>query len=1133
MKRVNAFGTQPRIIVELDKMSYVRGFRQKYDAVQFVYDSVVGNTLSIDGVTQLTNYVDGTYINAPTELVNANMSMPILSSATMNGHKNDDLHINGMRITDWHDSDPRCSRKSHKGIDLDCEKGDVIYAVWGGRVRVAGAVRGYGTAVYIDHGNGWSTRYGHLKPNALMVSVGDTVHAGQPIGIGWNSGVVSSGGGDGSHLHFEVRYNEKDVNPEPFLRGIKTIQMPARTTGTAPSTGGSYVEYNMEATAYHARCAGCSGITRGGTDVRVWNNQKIIAVDPSIIPLKSKVELIVDGVSWGEYLADDTGGAIKGNRIDILMENEAKCLQFGRKPVVVRVKSWGDNKPRTTDGQLDKTLVTYQFNRTTEKVSFFKDFTAKKTGLDAKKFVDVVGAEQYLDYETPTKAVNVLGFKGTGGAGQVKKFTFEHDWFKAGSLGWAYIADLEVEDIVQVKVDGFVVATIKGVSAKNGVAYPPSIPIPKGHHKVEFSMANPSKASTGRFGIMFLKAREFDVETVERKAVWDYEDAMNSTKNWILYNPNAAAIRDSGDFQTIGTNGGEAGIERVGKIKKFPFTVQFKVKVDAGTQGKVYISDGKKMYLVNITEDGISTNGGSYSHDNKTKFVDYVITCHNETDMDVYVKIINPDGSERWENTGVRGTSTDYATSRLLFAVSGGKMRLTDVKYAFNDYAIEQFATHIADTYKEKWYEVGSFQYEDTFVLESDIMSWEINSHLDMASSTATITLNNATGIYSPNYERSPIFPDTYKNPPSPYTYWEEGEMRHIISEYTPVRIYAGYGEDVVRVFTGMIKGEIKEDAQARTITFSCVDRFDMLEEFVFYKQMSYPPEEAYAGDDGAYAWLKSSIVEDIIVKAGMNSWRVHYEDVKYPDYEIDDTVYIDVHKGQNTFMKFNKKTGELEAVTQESVKTVGGWENPFVASVTFQAGTRATDALKSLIQQMPYRAYCDRYGTFKLKRLDFLNTPDWEQVNKAKWEFVDGENLLEMTSSTDYSRVRNHLMIWGQGGLTEHFFDKGLLVATKGNVRTAGCFLDWVEEKDGATMRGLKEEIANKMFFDMKRQARTKNVVVKGNPLIELLDGCYVYDKNTFTAGYYLVKGNRLVGNSEGMVNFLELTWNTLPQPA
>ncbi|ALA07168.1 putative peptidase M23 [Brevibacillus phage SecTim467] len=1142
MERINALGNEPRVIIELDKMSYVRGLRRRYDAVQYVYDSVVTDLLSIDKAEKLTDYVTGQYLTFPTELRNANMSLPILSSSTMNGVKEDDKHISGIRITDWHDSDPRCSRKVHKGIDLDLAIGDPVYAVWSGVVKIATFQRGYGNVVYIDHGNGWETRYAHLSQ--ISVNRGDRVEAGRMVGLGGNSGITIKGsGGDGSHLHFEVRLNGNDLNPEPFLRKKRAIQTPSKSPtkmlgtiqdgdGTVMQDGTSYVEYSMEATAYVATCPGCSGITRGGTDVRQWSNWRIIAVDPSVIPLKSKVELVVDGVSWGEYLADDTGGDIKGRRIDVLMETKQKAFEFGRKSVIVRVKSWGDGKSRTTSGEIDKEIVTYQVNRTTTKQTFYKDFSAKKTGIDIKKFTDMTGAEQFTMYETKNSFMNVLGFQGTGGAGQVKKIVFEHDWFKGGNLAWAYNADLEIDDVVTIKVDDYVITQIKGVNAKSGVAYPPSIPIPKGHHKIEFSLANPSKASTGKLGILWLRAKEFDVETVEQKQVWDFEDTMNSMNNWTPYG--TVSQVDRGDYQAISTKGGEAGVERLNKIKKFPFTMNFRVRVDAGTTGRIYLGDGKKCFQIQVKEDGIATQGGGvYSRDNKSDFVEYTVVCHDDTDMDVYVKNKDSKGNDKWENTGVRGVGYVYQTSRILFAVGAGTMYLDSVRYSFNNYAVEQFASHLSNSYNEKWYEVGSFEFEEMFTLDKDIMAWEVNSHMDMSSSTARITLNNATGIYSPMWERRPEFPDTYKVMQSPLSYWEEGELRHVLSEGTPVRIYAGYGNEMVRVFTGMIKGEIEENAEARTIAFSCVDRFDMIEEFVFYKPMSYPPAEAYAGDGGAYAWLKSSIVEDIVIQSGLTSWKIHADDFVHNDYEIDDTTYIDVNRGKNTFMKFNKTTGDLEAVTQESIKTVGGWENPFVASVTFPLGTRASDAIQSLIQDMPYHVYCDRYGTFKMRRLNFLDTPDWAIKQGASWEFIDGENLLELTSSTDYSRVRNHLIIYGKTGLAEHFFDRGLLVATKGNIRTSGIMLDWIEEVDGATMRGLKEEIANKIFFDMKRQARTKNVVVKGNPLIELLDAVYVYDRNTYTADYYLVKGNRLVGSEKGMVNYLELTWQTLSQPS
>lgn len=92
-------------------------------------------------------------------------------------------------------------------------------------------------------------------------------------------------------------------------------------------------EFQVVATAYTAFCTGCSGITKTGIDLRANPNQKVIAVDPSIIPLGSRV--YVDG--YGEAIAGDTGGAIKGNRIDVFIPSQSDAMKWGRKTVTVKV----------------------------------------------------------------------------------------------------------------------------------------------------------------------------------------------------------------------------------------------------------------------------------------------------------------------------------------------------------------------------------------------------------------------------------------------------------------------------------------------------------------------------------------------------------------------------------------------------------------------------------------------------------------------------------------------------------------------------------------------------------------------------------------------------------------------------
>ena len=89
----------------------------------------------------------------------------------------------------------------------------------------------------------------------------------------------------------------------------------------------------VEATAYTAYCNGCSGTTANGTDLRANPHLKVIAVDPRVIPLGTKVW--VEG--YGEAVAADTGGAIKGNKIDVFIPNKSGAYEWGRRTVTIKI----------------------------------------------------------------------------------------------------------------------------------------------------------------------------------------------------------------------------------------------------------------------------------------------------------------------------------------------------------------------------------------------------------------------------------------------------------------------------------------------------------------------------------------------------------------------------------------------------------------------------------------------------------------------------------------------------------------------------------------------------------------------------------------------------------------------------
>jgi murein DD-endopeptidase MepM/ murein hydrolase activator NlpD len=112
----------------------------------------------------------------------------------------------GVRI------DPFLGRPAmHTGLDFRAATGDPVRATANGKVASSGWAGGYGRMVEIDHGNGLSTRYGHLSQ--IDVKVGDQIKIGQVIGE-----VGSTGRSTGPHLHYETRIDGEAVDPQKFLR---------------------------------------------------------------------------------------------------------------------------------------------------------------------------------------------------------------------------------------------------------------------------------------------------------------------------------------------------------------------------------------------------------------------------------------------------------------------------------------------------------------------------------------------------------------------------------------------------------------------------------------------------------------------------------------------------------------------------------------------------------------------------------------------------------------------------------------------------------------------------------------------------------------------------------------------------
>jgi murein DD-endopeptidase MepM/ murein hydrolase activator NlpD len=98
----------------------------------------------------------------------------------------------------------------HTGIDISSPRGHAIVASAGGTVVKAGWVNGYGRCVEVAHGLGLRTLYGHL--DEIQVIEGQHVSRGEAIGV-----VGTTGRSTGPHLHYEVRLDNRAVNPLPYI----------------------------------------------------------------------------------------------------------------------------------------------------------------------------------------------------------------------------------------------------------------------------------------------------------------------------------------------------------------------------------------------------------------------------------------------------------------------------------------------------------------------------------------------------------------------------------------------------------------------------------------------------------------------------------------------------------------------------------------------------------------------------------------------------------------------------------------------------------------------------------------------------------------------------------------------------
>lgn len=186
--------------------------KPKADLLGGVGGPAVGND-PIDSLASLQQQIDD---------LRREVDLRRVSQEEIQGFLNDQRSMLGSKPTGWPVKgwvtsdfgvrrDPfDGQRRMHEGLDIATRTGTPVMATAAGIVREAGTDAGYGKAVVIDHGYGYSTLYAHNS--RILVKVGQRVKRGEMVATAGNTGRSS-----GPHVHYEVRLNGAPVNPNKYL----------------------------------------------------------------------------------------------------------------------------------------------------------------------------------------------------------------------------------------------------------------------------------------------------------------------------------------------------------------------------------------------------------------------------------------------------------------------------------------------------------------------------------------------------------------------------------------------------------------------------------------------------------------------------------------------------------------------------------------------------------------------------------------------------------------------------------------------------------------------------------------------------------------------------------------------------
>ena len=208
MLRLNALGDRLVEQGSLDKEEF------DFDAVPAVGGPEESGAVQSVPLADFLSMMDA----LDSEMQDREQKLSVLESLLMSRSLHERVMPSGKPVADgWLSSrygkrnDPFTGKQDfHKGLDFAGKKGSEVVAVGDGVVSWAGKRSGYGNLIEVNHGNGYSTRYGHNQKH--LVKVGEKVIKGQQIAL-----MGSTGRSTGPHVHFEMLHDGKTINPTKYI----------------------------------------------------------------------------------------------------------------------------------------------------------------------------------------------------------------------------------------------------------------------------------------------------------------------------------------------------------------------------------------------------------------------------------------------------------------------------------------------------------------------------------------------------------------------------------------------------------------------------------------------------------------------------------------------------------------------------------------------------------------------------------------------------------------------------------------------------------------------------------------------------------------------------------------------------